>query len=364
MSARICLPGIAPCGTLPTFLPPLHTIICIVVFLVLSPFSSQALGQTSKENAQMIDSLKELPVGLGILPLPDSPPDNLQTRRKINLGRRLFFDRVLSSDRSMSCGTCHDPAKGFSDGRRRAIGFHGHALPRHTPSIWNAAYNSSQFWDGRAASLEEQASGPMMSATEMNAPKEPELTERLEADARYRRDFEAVFGERPTIKNLAKAIAAFERTVVTSGSRFDHYARGQKNALGLQEKNGLVLFIGKARCARCHNGPNFTDNKFQNIGTGSEEDPGRYSITHLEQDRGAFKTPSLRNAALHAPYMHDGSAATLDAVIDYYDRGGNEKQGKSPFMMKIGLTPQEKHDLIAFLKTLTDTSAIVAKPSK
>lgn len=131
----------------------------------------------------------------------------------------------------------------------------------------------------------------------------------------------------------------------------------------MQEKNGLVLFIGKARCAWCHNGPNFTDNKFQNLGTGSEDDPGRYWVTHSEQDLGAFKTPSLRNIAQHAPYLHDGSAGTLETVIDEYGRGGDGKPGKSRFMMKIRRTPQEKRDLVSFLKTLTDASAIAANPS-
>jgi cytochrome c peroxidase len=288
---------------------------CIVIYLTLNLLPS-AHGQKAKENAQMIDSLNELPVGLGVLPVLDFPPDNLQTKPKVDLGRRLFFDKILSADRSISCSSSHDPTKGFSDGRPRAIGFQGHGLTRRTPTIWNAASNSSQFWDGRAASLEDQASGPMLSATEMNSPKESELIERLNADSKYRQDFEAAFGGHPTISNVVKAIATYERTVITKDSHFDRYVRGKKNALNVQEKNGLVLFIGKARCARCHDGPNFTDNKFQNIGTGNDEDPGRYSVTHLEQDRGAFKTPGLRNVALHAPYMHNGSAATLEVVID------------------------------------------------
>jgi cytochrome c peroxidase len=189
----------------------------------------------------------------------------------------------------------------------RAIGFQGQVLPRRTPSICNAAYNSSQFWDGRAASLEDQASSPMLSSTEMNSPKESELIQRLDSDYTYRQDFESAFGGQPAMSNVVKAIAAYERTVITNDSRFERLCPRKEECAEYSEKNGLVLFIGKARCARCHNGPNFTDNKFQNIGTGSEEDPGRYSVTHLEQDRGAFKSPGLRNVALHAPYMHDAA---------------------------------------------------------
>jgi len=314
--------------------------------------------QTPRENAQLIDSLDELPVGLGALPEPPIPSDNPQTMKKIELGRRLFFETQLSADASLSCASCHDPKKGLSDGRPKALGFHGAALRRRTPSIWNAAYNSSQFWDGRAATLEDQATGPMSSAAEMNSPPESQLMRRLDADAYYHVAFRGVFGESPTLKDVAKALAAFERTLVARNSRFDRYARGDKHALTQHEKNGLVVFVGKGRCARCHNGPNFTDNKVQNIGAGTEEDQGRSSITGAESDRGAFKTPSLRNVELPAPYMHHGSLFTLKAVIDYYDRGGSPRAGKSPFIMKIGLTEGEKRNLVSFLQSLTDTSAV------
>jgi cytochrome c peroxidase len=194
----------------------------------------------------------------------------------------------------------------------------------------------------------------------MNMPDEKELVSRVNTDLRYQQEFQAVFAQGPSLKNVVKAIAAYERTIITSNSRFDRYAAGDKSALTLHEKNGLVLFIAKARCARCHDGPNFTDNKFQNTGVGDDE--GRFAVTKQEIDRGAFKTPGLRNVALHAPYMHDGSLATLEAVIDYYDRGGNDKKGKSPFVLKIGLTRAEKQDLLAFLKTLNGSVAAAALP--
>jgi cytochrome c peroxidase len=318
-------------------------------------------AQTLQQTAQLLDSLQELPVGLGALPRLEVPADNPQSPAKIELGRKLFFSKDLSGDRSMSCASCHNPANGFSDGKPRAVGFQGKELRFHTPSILNAAYNSYQFWDGRALSLEQQAAGPITSAVEMNMPEETELISRLNAHPGYRHEFQAVFAQGPSLKTIVKAIAAYERTLITTDSRFDRYAAGDKMALTLHEKNGLVLFIAKARCARCHDGPNFTDNKFQNTAVGVN-DEGRFAVTKQESDRGAFKTPGIRNVALHAPYMHDGSLATLAAVIDYYDRGGDGKKGKSPFVLKIGLTPEEKQDLLAFLKTLNGSVAAGLPP--
>jgi cytochrome c peroxidase len=309
-------------------------------------------AQSAADQASMMDSLSELPAGLGILPDLVMPPNNPETPAKVELGRTLFFDKRLSGDKTLSCGICHDPAKGFSDGRARAVGFHGQALARRTPSIVNAAYNKYQFWDGRAASLEQQALVPLTSAAEMHMLDEQELLNRLEADPLLCRRFQEVFGEGPSITNTAKALAAYERTIIARNSRFDRYAAGEKNALTANEKHGLVLFVGKARCARCHNGPNFTDNQFHNIGT-TDSDVGRFAVTKLDQDRGAFKTPSLRNIAERPPYLHDGSLPTLSAVVDYYDRGGDANPNKSPLIMKIGLSPPEREDIVAFLKSLS-----------
>jgi cytochrome c peroxidase len=322
-----------------------------------------AWGQSLEQTAQLIDSVQELPVGMGSLPKPGFPADNPQSPEKAELGRKLFSNKDLSGDRSMSCATCHDPAIGFSDGKRRATGFQGKELRFHTPTVLNAAYDSYLFWDGRAVSLEQQAVGPITSAVEMNMPNETELIRRLDADPGYRQEFQAVFAQGPSLKTVVKAIAAYERTLITTNSRFDRYAAGDKTALTLHEKNGLVLFIAKARCARCHDGPNFTDNKFQNTAVGVDEE-GRFAVTQQESDRGAFKTPGLRNVALHPPYMHDGSLATLEAVIDYYDRGGNDKRGKSPFVLEIGLTLGEKRDLLAFLKSLNGSVVPAGLPAR
>jgi cytochrome c peroxidase len=313
--------------------------------------------QTLKQGAHLLDSLQELPVGLGTSPKLAIPADNRQNAGKVELGRKLFFNKNLSGDCSMSCATCHNPAKGFSDGKPLAVGFQGKQLGRHTPTLWNVAYNTYQYWDGRALSLEQQVSGPITAAEEMNLLDEAKLVRRLNADPRYRQEFQAVFSEGPSLNSVAKAIAAYERTITTTNSRFNRYAAGDKDALTLHEKNGLVLFIGKARCSRCHDGPSLTDNKFQNIGVGVN-DEGRFAVTRQENDRGAFKTPGLFNVALHAPYMHDGSLSTLEAVIDYYERGGNAQEGKSPFILKIGLTANEKQDLLAFLKSLNGSVAV------
>jgi cytochrome c peroxidase len=332
-----------------------RTALAILGFIFIPFWFMRA--QSLKQTAQLIDSLQALPVGLGTVPKLEIPVDNPQTSQKVELGRGLFFNKDLSGDHSMSCASCHDPVSGFSDGKPRAIGLHGKELGRHTPTVLNAAYNSYQFWDGRALSLEQQAAGPITSTAEMNLPDETELVRRLNADPRYRLEFQAVFAHGPSLKTVVKAIAAYERTLVTTNSRFDRYAAGDKSALTLHEKNGLVLFIAKARCSRCHDGSNFTDNQFQNTGVG-DRDEGRFTVTQQAGDRGAFKTPGLYNVALHPPYMHDGSLATLEAVIDYYDRGGNEKKGKSPFLLKIGLTREEKQDMLAFLKTLNGSVAV------
>jgi cytochrome c peroxidase len=302
--------------------------------------------------AEFLDSMPELPAKLGALPAFRFPVDNPQTAAKVQLGAELFFDKDLSGNGTISCATCHDPAKGFSDGRRLAVGFGGKTLPRHSPTLLNAVYNPTQFWDGRASSLEEQARVPITSPFEMNLAGEAQLIRRLGTNGRYLAEFRAVFNGFPDLKNVALALAAYERTLVTPNSRFDRYVAGDKQALTTQEKNGLVLFIAKARCSRCHNGPNFSDGEFHNLGV-NNGDAGRYDVTRFPADRGAFRTPGLRNVVLHPPYMHDGSLPTLEAVIDYYDRGGNDDPNKAKLLTPLNLTADEKHDLIAFLATLT-----------
>jgi cytochrome c peroxidase len=316
---------------------------------------------------EMVDSMKVLPGGLAALPEVKAPAENPQTQAKIELGKRLFFDTRLSLDQRSSCASCHDPAKAFTDGLPRAKGFKDVTLRRNSPTVLNAAYNDLQFWDGRAATLDEQCKGPLLSKDEMNMLDEEHLVERLNKIKGYRQDFQNVFGSGPTLDNVAHAVAAFERTLVTPGSRFDQYVLGDKAALSAQEKRGLIVFFGKGTCSECHKGANFTDNKFHNLGLvtapGAPADPGRFAISNNPEDKGAFKTPTLRNVALTGPYMHDGSSPSLEDVIDLYDRGGGNGTIKDKLISKLNLSAQEKADLLAFLKTLTGNLPRVQAPA-
>jgi len=326
------------------------------------PAEEEAPGIT----IEMLDQMSRLPGGLGPLPPVSIPLDNPQSVGKIELGRKLFFDRRLSLDRMQSCASCHDPRKGFSDGRSRSVGRGGKRLARHSPSVLNAAYNSRQFWDGRAASLEDQAEGPMLAASEMGMGSARRLVARLQGIPEYIRQFQAVFGGRPTLQNATRGIAAFERTLVTPDSPFDAYARGDKRALSDSEKRGLILFIGKASCVQCHKGPGFMDDRFHRLGVRKNamgaRDLGRFAVTGRKEDRRAFKTPTLLNVSLTAPYTHDGTFKTLEQVIDFYDRGGDKDVEKSPLIFELGLSTGEKADLLAFLLSLTGRPPVVSAP--
>jgi cytochrome c peroxidase len=338
---------------------------CIAAIFALKSFSDE-MRPVPVLTPEMVDSMKVLPGGLTALPQVPVPAENPQTQAKIELGKRLFFDTRMSLDQKSSCATCHSPDKAFTDGLVRSRGFGGKTLRRNSPTVLNAAYNNAQFWDGRAATLDEQCKGPLLSPDEMNMLDEKHLVDRLNAVAAYRKDFQNAFGSGPSLDNVARAIAAYERTLVTPASRFDRYALGAKSALTADEKRGLIVFFGRGACSECHNGPNFTDNKYHNLGArvpeGNPDDPGRYAVTHKDEDRGAFKTPSLRNVALTAPYMHDGSIATLEDVVEFYDRGGDGAPNTSKLIYKLDLTSQEKKDLVAFLKTLTGTLPHVDVP--
>ncbi|WKZ19515.1 MAG: cytochrome-c peroxidase [Candidatus Jettenia sp. CY-1] len=294
---------------------------------------------------------------IGPLPPVTIPADNPQTPAKIELGKKLFFEPRLSGNNWISCATCHNPALGFADGLPRFIG--GPTAKeggRHSPTIINCAYNEFQFWDGRASSLEAQAIGPMQNPDEMFETLD-NAVRKLSAFPDYVRAFKDVFGTGVTVDGIAKAIAAFERTIVYANSPFDRYMQGDVNAMNESAKKGMVLFNGKAECIICHNGPNFTDGKFHNIGVPADgpvkEDLGRYNVTKNESDKGAFKTPTLRNIAETAPYMHDGFFPTLFEVVQFYNVGGGRSENKSPHIHSLRLTPEEVNDLIEFLKALT-----------
>lgn len=281
------------------------------------------------------------------------PEDEPPSQAEIELGKTLFFDTRLSVNYGQSCATCHNPELGFGDGAALGQGTMGSALARNTPHIYNLAWNSVFFWDGRASSLEEQALGPIEAAGEMNMPID-KLLPRLQAVPFYKEQFAQIYGgDKITAAQLGQAIAAFERSIVSDNSAFDQYTRGEKHAMSPAAIRGLNLFKGKANCIDCHNGPNFTDESFHNLGI-NDLDQGRAGIINEQTLLGAFKTPGLRNTLLTAPYMHDGSEATIEEVIVFYNNGGGKSPNKDPLMKPLNLTSSEINDLIAFMGALTD----------
>jgi cytochrome c peroxidase len=295
-----------------------------------------------------------IPVPLGLLPIP-SPPENPYTPEKAELGRLLYFDKRLSSDNTVSCATCHDPKFAFTDGRAVSTGIRGQKGGRSAPTVINRAYSLAQFWDGRAATLEEQAKGPIANPIEMGMTHE-NVIGRLRGVAGYRKLFGNVFGvEDFTIDQVAMAIATFERTVLSGNSAYDRYKAGDKKALTPAQIHGMKVYFDKAKCDQCHEGINFTTNAYHNLGVGADKpnpDEGRYVVTKNPADWGAFKTPTLRDIARTAPYMHDGSLANLMQVINFYDKGGNPNKNLDEKIKPLKLTEREKEDLVAFLEGL------------
>lgn len=315
------------------------------------------------------------------------PPENPVTPEKIALGRKLFFDKRLSRDATVSCATCHDPKHGFSDGKKVSEGVGGKKGARNAPTVLNAVFNEFQFWDGRAGSLEEQSKGPMTNPVEMAAVSHDAVVATLKAQPGYPEEFRKAFGREITIDDVAAAIASFERTAVSGDSAFDRFVAGEKTALSESAQRGWGLWNGKARCNTCHPfgdaTPNFSDNKFHNIGVAakgrdfaglarqaaSSSDPqqlafhpdftelGRYVVTKQPKDIGAFKTPGLRDVALNAPYMHDGSEKTLLDVVVFYDKGGEPNPYLDGGIVALKLTEQERLDLVGFMESLTGQGA-------
>ncbi len=299
---------------------------------------------------------------LGPVPVP---PDNPQDAAKIRLGAQLYFDPRLSADNTISCATCHDPATAWANHHPTDTGIRGQVGGRNSGTILDSAYMRYQFWDGRAGSLEEQALGPIHNPIEMGETLE-NVVRKLNAIPGYRAQFEQVFGTEATTDGIAKAIAAFERTVVSGPSPFDRYLMGDKHALTPAARRGLDLFNGKAHCSPCHSGPMLSDQSFHNLGVGmrvANPDIGREKVTNDPADLGRFKTPTLRNIALTAPYLHDGSEKTLKDVVEFYDRGGVPNPNLDPLMVPLGLTGREKADLVAFLESLNGTMPEIAKPA-
>jgi cytochrome c peroxidase len=323
------------------------------------------------------------------------PADNPQTSEKIALGQRLFFDGRLSADDTVACSTCHNPARAFTDGRPTSIGIKGRAGQRNAPTILNALYNKTQFWDGRAKTLEEQAALPIVNSVEMGQPSLDAAVARIAAIGEYQRSFRRVFGGPPNGPDLLRAIASYERTQLAFDSPFDHFISGDKNALGPSAKRGWNVFNTRGRCNKCHaltedkrDVTNFTDNDFHNIGIGiirhnvvalarqaeqriNSGDAlsvdsaaiqtdmsalGRFLISKKEPDIAAFKTPNLRNVLVTGPYFHDGSQETLWDVVDHYNKGdGLNDPYLDEDIRPLALTEGDIDDVVAFLASLTSS---------
>jgi cytochrome c peroxidase len=290
------------------------------------------------------------------------PADNLYSNDRERLGKTLFFDPRLSQSGSISCASCHNPGFSWGDGLPRGIGTGMKPLGRRSPTILNAAWSDLLFWDGRADSLEMQALGPIASQREMNMPLDA-MVKVLQGIPEYSALFARAYpGEPINEKTVARAIASFERTVVSGQAPFDKWIAGDETAISEDAKRGFDLFNGKAGCVQCHSEWNFTDNGFHDVGL-EDSDRGRGERLPLEGMQFAFKTPTLRNVDRRAPYMHEGNERTLAEVLDFYDRGGDaRRKSLSPEMVPLHLTPQEKTDLRAFLSTLTSVDKPVEFP--
>lgn len=301
-------------------------------------------------SARASDDYKlEYPLGLKKMRIPTT---NKLTKAKIELGKQLYFDPRLSGDDTVSCASCHDPKMGWSNNDNFATGIRGQRGGRSAPTIINAGYSYFQFWDGRAIQLEGQALGPIENPIEMDL-KLDDCVKKLNGIDGYRKQFQAVFGTDVTSDGIAKAIASFERTVLSGNAPYDKFKAGEEKALSEAAERGRKLFFGKANCSACHAGSSFSDFAFHNIGVGmdkDEPDVGRFSQTNLLGDKGSFKTPTLREIARTAPYMHDGSLKTLEDVVDFYNKGGVENPQLDEELFPLKLTVEQKADLITFLK--------------
>jgi cytochrome c peroxidase len=319
-----------------------------------------------------------IPAGLNPI-AANIPPANPLTKGRYELGRQLFFDPRVSLDGTVSCATCHNPETGWTANIPTAVGILGQTGGRNSPTVFNTVYGRTMFWDGRAPSLEGQAQGPIQNPIEMGKQSYKEIIARLAKISGYQEQFRNVFGTDVTLDGMAKAIASFERVAALTGnSKYDKYIKGDLKALSDSEKRGMVLFglrlagdddfksdavLQKAKCTLCHQGANFSDENFHNLGIGWDEttkkfaDLGRWAVEPIgskdEANIGAFKTPTVREVAATGPYMHDGSIDTLEDIVEHYDKGGIANPYLDKDMKKLDLTKQEKADLVAFMKALS-----------
>ena len=337
---------------------------CFLVALILP--ATRTLSEPEQAPITTAEALSLGPEQIGNLPPVPLPPDNPQSGEKVLLGKKLYFDTRLSKDNTISCATCHDPGKGWSDAGPTSKGINSQMGGRRSPPVSNSAYNLLQFWDGRAPSLEEQAKGPIQNPIEMGN-THTEMLRTVNDIPGYVEEFKRVFGTGPiTVDQVAAAIASYERTVVTTDSPFDRFVRGDASALTPLEKQGLEIFNGKGHCTACHWGGNLSNGRFHNLGVEpidpAKPDSGRYVVTKNPADIGAFKTPTARDVSLRAPYMHTGKEKTLEDVVRLYDRGGGSSaENLDPLMVPLGLSEKEIQALVAFMtRAMTSTNPEVA----
>ena len=318
-------------------------------FLVSTPMVYGATSQVSYR--------PEMPLGLDDEAFK-VPADNPITKEKVELGRLLFFDKRLSANNTIACASCHIPALAFTDGQPVSTGINSQQGGRSAPTSINRGFSTAQFWDGRAATLEDQSIGPFANLIEHGFASHDELIKKINSIKGYKKLFSDVYGKKKLTKeNVGRAIAAFQRTLISGNSPFDRFDYdGDQKAISESAKRGKNLFFDKARCNLCHMGTNFSDEKFHNIGIGWDDsdtlDLGRYRLSKNEKDLGAFKTPTLREITKTAPYMHDGRFATLEDVIKHYNKGGV----KNPFLdnqvIPLNLSDLEIKDLLSMLRSL------------
>jgi cytochrome c peroxidase len=343
-----------------------YAVVCTIIALVSSvqfSFGAAIVGQTRSVDVPVvaadIDSMKAAYKRPEDIPFPKTNP---YTLRKAQLGQQLFFDRRLSSSSAQSCASCHDPGFGWGDGLPVGVGYGMAKLPRRSASIVNAAWGAVYMWDGRGASLEDQAKLPIQSPIEMNMTMEA-LVKRLALLPQYNQLFAAAFpNEGLSTKSITEALATYERTIVSERAPFDAWIDGDERAIPEEAKRGFVIFTTKGHCASCHEGWNFTNDGFQDIGLpGTDAGRGQF-LPRVAKMNHAFKTPGLREIANRGPYMHDGSLETLEKVIDHYDRGGVDRPSRSDLIVPLGLTAQDRFDLVAFLKSLSSNLTRTAAP--
>ena len=328
-----------------------------------------AQEETPWEKANPIKPIPAPPLGIGTeegKPTTLTEFEDPPTPERVRLGRWLFFDKRLSADNTIACATCHQPEHGFSEPTPVSTGIGGQKGGRKAPSFLNMAWTAKPhfFWDGRAGSLEEQAGGPMINPIEMGNKNHQVVVDKIAAIPSYPKYFKEAFGtDEVTIERITKAIADYERTRMSGNSPWDRWRAGDDNAVSAEVRRGHRLFFGNGFCNNCHKGPNLTDSDFHNLGVGWDEksnsfaDEGRYAVTKKETDMGAFKTPSMRDVAKRAPYMHDGSMKTLREVVEFYSKGGTpnphlDRKIDRRFAEHLDFTEEEIVALVKFMEAL------------